>query len=78
LGETEDGQDDGEKETGFGAEAAELEREFMGLKMAIYGGGLGEDGDDEDGGIGEDQEFQVEQLEAMMLRMQAVKGLSLT
>jgi hypothetical protein len=54
----------------------------MGLKMAIYGsGGDGIDGKEEDedwDGGGKDQEFQVEQLEAVMLRMQAVKGLSPT
>jgi hypothetical protein len=34
-----DDQEDDEAESGFGAEAAELEREMVGLKMAIYGGG---------------------------------------
>ena len=75
-----DEDDEGEQETGFDAEAAELEREMLGLKMAIHGGrgsGLGEEegGDDDDG---EDEEFQVEQLESVMLRMQALKGLSLS
>ncbi|KAI9777852.1 MAG: hypothetical protein M1839_008529 [Geoglossum umbratile] len=67
-----------EAESGFGAEAAELEREMVGLKMAIYGGGEEEgeeEEEEEDGGAG-GQEFQVEQLEAVMLRMQAVRDMS--
>ncbi|KAI9763281.1 MAG: hypothetical protein M1840_000763 [Geoglossum simile] len=75
LGETED-QDDGGRETGFSAEAAELEQEIVGLKMAIYGNGLAEEDEDASGGGGKDQEFQVEQLEAVMLRLQAVRDMS--
>ncbi|KAI9718395.1 MAG: hypothetical protein M1812_004116 [Candelaria pacifica] len=65
----------GEFDEGFGAEAAELEREMFGMKTAIQRGS-GEDGGsagDEDGG---DEEFEVEQLEAMMLKMNAVRDMS--
>jgi hypothetical protein len=63
---------------GFGAEAAELEMEMFGMKRAIYRRGeedeerAGEEGvgREEDG----DEEDEVEKLEALMLRMQAVRG----
>ena len=70
--------------TGFGAEAAELEMEMFGMKRAIYG--LSGDGKDQNvdddvndsgkGNMGEDQEDEVEKLEALMLRMQAIRGKS--
>lgn len=74
--------DNGLDSTGFGAEAAELEMEMFGMKRAIYGlRGDGEDQNvDEDiddggkGNVGEDEEDEVEKLEALMLRMQAVRG----
>lgn len=59
---------------GFGAEATELEMEMFGMKQAIYGQ---EDGEHAAGGSGqgnEDEEEDVEQLEAMMRKLQAVKG----
>ena len=56
----------GEGEDGFGAEAAQMEREMMGLKMAVKG----EEAVDEEGGDGE-----VEELENMMLKMQAVRDM---
>jgi hypothetical protein len=63
---------------GFGVEAAELEMEMFGIKRAIYEAGEedeqvegeGRDGREEDG----DEEDEVEKLEALMLRMQAVRG----
>lgn len=68
--------------TGFGAEAAELEMEMFGMKRAIYG--LRSDSEDqtvggklddrEKGNREEDEEDEVEKLEALMLRMQAVRG----
>ncbi|KAI9860748.1 MAG: hypothetical protein M1813_005671 [Trichoglossum hirsutum] len=76
----DDSDEDREQGSGFSAEAAEMEREMFGLKIAIHGGGdgsaqkLGEE--EEEGDDGQDEEFQVEQLEAMMLRMQAVKDMS--
>ena len=58
-------------EDGFGAEAAEVEREMVGLKMAVRRVG-GEDGEeDEEEGADEG----VEELENMMLKMQAIKDM---
>lgn len=56
-------------EDGFGAEAAEVEREMVGLKMAVRREG-GEDEED-----GEEEEEGVEELENMMLKMQAIKDM---
>lgn len=61
-------ESDGET-LGFGLERAEMERDFAGLKLAMAGG------EDDPGGEGEAE--QVEELERMMLRLQAVKGMSL-
>lgn len=72
-----------EESMGFGAEAAELEMEMFGMKRAIYG--IGEEDDEDEGGKKkdeikdeikdeEDEEGEVEKLEALMLRMQAVRG----
>lgn len=57
--------------SGFNLEVNELEREMLGLRMAIERGGDGEDelGDDDD------DEIKVESMEALMLRMQAIKGM---
>lgn len=58
---------------GFRFEVNQLEREMMGLRFAINGG------DDDDGdGEEEDTELQVENLEALMMRMRAIKGLFLS
>jgi len=66
--------DDGEGSTGIGMEAAQLEMEIFGMKQAIYG--EDEDSEKEKGGEGEEEEEDsVEKLEAMMLRMQAVKDM---
>lgn len=52
-------------EDGFGAEAAQMEGEMRGLKMAVHAEeGSGEGGDD-----------GVEELEEMMLRVQAIKDM---
>lgn len=61
---------------GFNLEANELEREMLGLRMAIEHGG---DEDQEDfgdfaEGQDDDGELQVESMEALMLRMQSIKG----
>jgi len=69
LEDLEDGDEKGEGSIGFGIEAAEMEMEMFGMKQAIYGGNNGEEMDDEEG-----QYEEVEQLQAMMLRMQAVRG----
>jgi hypothetical protein len=56
-------------EDGFGAEAAQMEREMMGLKMAVQ-----EDEaarlEENDGG-----DEEVQELENMMLKMQAIKDM---
>lgn len=69
LEDLEDGDEEGEGSIEFGIEAAEMEVEMFGMKQAIYGGNNGEEMDDEEG-----QDEEVEQLQAMMLRMQAVRG----
>ncbi|KUM58780.1 hypothetical protein ACN42_g8366 [Penicillium freii] len=61
---------------GFGDEVHELEREMFGLRMAIdRGGGDGDEKDDSDHDDGED-EIDVESMEALMMRMQAIKDMS--
>jgi len=67
FGDGDEGE--GEGSVGFGIEAAETEMEIFGMKQAIYGGSHEEENDDE-----EYQDEGVEQLQAMMLRMQAVRG----
>lgn len=60
---------------GFGNEVHELEREMFGLRMAIErGGGDGDEDEDEDDG---DKEIDVETMESLMMRMQAIKGMLL-
>jgi hypothetical protein len=63
--------------SGFGHEVQELEREMMGLRMAIERGGGDGDGDesyiDPDDG---DEELKVESVETLMMRMQAIRGKS--
>jgi hypothetical protein len=64
-------------DAGFGAEAAELEKEMLGMRRAIYGRGDNEENNrDEarDESEKENEEDEVEKLEAVMLRMQAVRG----
>lgn len=67
-----EGEDDGEDgNLGFelGPEdRAEMEREMLGMKRAIYEGAM-----DEYGAEAENDEG-VEELQAMMLKMQAVRG----
>jgi hypothetical protein len=65
----DDDECEGEGSIGFGIEAAEMEMEMFGMKQAIHGSDNAEENDDE-----EDQGEEVEQLQAMMLRMQAVRG----
>ncbi|KAL2821876.1 hypothetical protein BJX63DRAFT_172666 [Aspergillus granulosus] len=60
------GLDEGE---GFNLEANELEREMVGLKLAIGRGGEGDDDDDEG-----DEELRVDAVEALLTRMRAIKG----
>lgn len=61
--------------TGFGHEVQELEREMMGLRMAIErGGGDGDESDREQDRDDGDEELQVESIESLMMRMQAIRG----
>lgn len=53
-------------EDGFGAEAGQMEKEMMGLKMTVRG--------EEKSGEGGDE--GVEQLENMMLKVQAIKNMA--
>ncbi|KAJ0426460.1 alpha and gamma adaptin binding protein p34-domain-containing protein [Aspergillus carlsbadensis] len=61
------GLDEGE---GFNLEVNELEREMIGLKFAI---GRGSDGDEDDEG---DEELRVDAVEALLMRMRAIKDMS--
>ncbi|TGO22454.1 hypothetical protein BPAE_0168g00250 [Botrytis paeoniae] len=70
LGDFEDDGDDN-KSIGFGIEAAELEMEMFGMKQAIYGESSEKTNPEEE----VENEDGVEQLEALMLRMQAVKDM---
>jgi hypothetical protein len=74
LDDLDGDEDDGEGSVGFEIDPAEMEAEMAGMKQAIYGGGL--DKEDENDNEGEDEE--VEKLQAMMLKMQAVRGKWLT
>jgi hypothetical protein len=57
----------------FGISIDEMKDEMAGMKQAIYGGGAGERSDE----IDPEQDKEVEKLQAMMLKMQAVRGLFL-
>ncbi|GFF23483.1 hypothetical protein IFM58399_00308 [Aspergillus lentulus] len=61
-------------ENGFDLEVNELEREMLGLRMAIEHGG--DDGDDHDEDEEDDDGLKVESLEALMMRMQAIRDMS--
>ncbi|EEA23070.1 hypothetical protein EYB26_006880 [Talaromyces marneffei] len=63
----------GEESTGFKFEVDQLEREMMGLRFAINGG---DNEDDDAHEEEEDPELQVENLEALMMRMRAIKDMS--
>lgn len=62
-----------EGESGFNFEVNELQREMVGLRMAIEHGGDSGDSDHDD----HDDELQVESLEGLMLRMKAIRGIVL-
>jgi hypothetical protein len=57
---------------GFGEEVNELEREMFGLRMAIERGGDGREGSEEED---EKWEDKVESIEALMMRMQSIRGM---
>jgi len=62
---------DGEGSIGFGIDRDEMEEEMRGMKQEIYGGTIsgGEIDRDE-----VEQDEEVEKLQAMMTKMQAVRG----
>ncbi|PYH96828.1 hypothetical protein BO71DRAFT_348436 [Aspergillus ellipticus CBS 707.79] len=72
------GLDEGEH--GFDLEVNELEREMVGLRMTIERGGRDgfEDDDDDDDGEQEieNEELRVDAVEALLLRMRAIKDIS--
>lgn len=55
--------------SGFGEEVNELEREMFGLRMAIERGGGDGDSDEDEG-----EENKVESMEALITRMQSLRG----
>ncbi|CAG7926698.1 unnamed protein product [Penicillium olsonii] len=59
---------------GFGNEVHELEREMFGLRMAIERGG-GDGDEEEDGHDDDNKEIDVETMESLMMRMQAIKDM---
>ncbi|RLL94279.1 hypothetical protein CFD26_104374 [Aspergillus turcosus] len=63
-------------ENGFDLEVNELEREMLGLRMAIEHGGDGMDDQDEYDDEEDDDGLKVESLEALMMRMQAIRDMS--
>jgi len=68
LDDFEVDDEEGEGSIGFGIDPAEMEMEMRGMKQAIYSG----HGDETDGEEGHDED--IEQLQGMMLKMQAVRG----
>jgi hypothetical protein len=70
LEDFEEEEDDDEGSLGFGIDPSEMEQEMRGMKQAIYGGG-----DEVDEDLAEaDGDKEVEQLQSMMMKMQAVRG----
>lgn len=64
----DDGIEGDELDLGLGVDTEERKEEMKGMKQAIYSDAFGgEEGDDQDND-------EVEKLQAMMLRMQAVRG----
>jgi len=66
-----DDDSDGEGSLGFGIDRDEMEEEMKGMKQAIYGGTISGGEVDQDEA---EQDEEVEKLQAMMLKMQAVRG----
>ncbi|MCJ1298677.1 hypothetical protein MMC08_001467 [Hypocenomyce scalaris] len=71
-----EGLDFGEadRDEGFDAEAAEVEREMFEMRRAIYEPG---EGQEEEGIADEVEDSKVEELESMMLQMQAIRDMGL-
>lgn len=72
LEDLEERDAENEGSLGFGIDPAEMEAEMAGMRQAIYGGSNLEE---EEGHIHEeDGDKEVEKLQAMMQKMQAVRG----
>lgn len=71
FGELIGAEGDEDVDMGFRMEQAEAEREFMGLKIELNKG-FGEEGEEDDEG---QEATQVEELERMMGRMMAARGM---
>ena len=71
LEDLDEDDEEAEGSIGFGIDANEMEEEMAGMKRAIYAGGLGMEEEDENEA---DRDEEVEKLQAMMLKMQAVRG----
>ncbi|KAA6408692.1 MAG: hypothetical protein FRX48_07774 [Lasallia pustulata] len=74
------GEDDGDGEGGFEAEVKEVEREMLEMRRAIYESGEGREDDGVEGADEKEEEeegrdIQVEELESMMLKMQAIRDM---
>jgi hypothetical protein len=70
----EDGEDGEEGFGGFAAEEAEMNMELFGMKGALHGFGDDESGEHEP--TAEEEAKEVEELEVMMRKMIAIKGIS--
>lgn len=74
LGDLDVGDNDEDAGSiGFGIDPTEMADEMAGMKRAIYGGSLGEDSGGEEEAEDDDE---VEKMQAMMLKLQAVRGKS--
>lgn len=62
--------EDDADDLGFGVDSAEAEADMFGMKQAIYGRDVDMAGENEEGVA----DKEVEKLQAMMMRMQAVRG----
>jgi hypothetical protein len=71
LEDLDEDDEEAEGNIGFGIDASEMEEEMVGMKRAIYAGVLGMEEEDENEA---DQDEEVEKLQAMMLKMQTVRG----
>lgn len=73
LDDLDEDDDEVEGSLGFGIDPSEMKAEMAGMKQAIYGGGSVED----DENVDDNDDEEVEKLQAMMLKMQAVRGISM-
>jgi hypothetical protein len=71
LDDLEGEEDEEDGSIGFGIDPAEMEEEMAGMKQAIYEGSAGVDHEIENE---EEGDREIQALQAMMLKMQAVRG----